>query len=47
MGYAPHLLALLTNTAIGLFVHRGHTNLPRAQRTFAYQFDKALACLAA
>lgn len=47
MGHAPHLLALLNNTAIGLFVHRGETNLPQAQRAFDYQFDKALATLAA
>ncbi len=47
LGHAPHVLALLNNTAIGLFVHRGETNLPRAQRAVDYQFDKALACLAA
>jgi len=47
MGHAPHLLALLNNTSIGLFVHRGETHLPRAQRTFDYQFDQALARLAA
>jgi predicted transposase YbfD/YdcC len=47
MGHAPHLLALLNNTAIGLLAHQGENNLPRAQRTFDYQFDKALAHLAA
>ena len=47
MGHAPHLLALLNNTAIGLIARRGQNNLPRAQRTFDYQFDKALALLAA
>ena len=46
MGHAPHLLALLNNTAIGLLIGRGQDNLPRAQRTFDYQFDKALASLA-
>lgn len=46
MGHAPHLLALLNNTAIGLLIGRGQDNLPRAQRTFDYQFDKALAGLA-
>jgi uncharacterized membrane-anchored protein YhcB (DUF1043 family) len=46
MGHAPHLLALLNNTAIGLLIARGQDNLPRAQRTFDYQFDKALTSLA-
>jgi predicted transposase YbfD/YdcC len=46
MGHAPHLLALLNNTAIGLLARLGQGNLPRAQRTFDYQFDKALALLA-
>jgi hypothetical protein len=47
MGYVPHLLALLNDIAIGLMGSRGENSLPRAQRTFAYQFDKALATLAA
>jgi predicted transposase YbfD/YdcC len=47
MGHAPHLMALLNNTAIGLLAHQGEHNLPRAQRTFDYQFDKALALLVA
>lgn len=47
MGHAPHLLAWLNNTAIGLFRRQGETNLPHAQRTFEYQFDRALAGLAA
>jgi hypothetical protein len=47
MGHAPHVLALLNNTAIGLMARRGETNLPHAQRTFSYQFDKALAHMAA
>jgi predicted transposase YbfD/YdcC len=42
MGHAPHVLALLNNTAIGLMARRGETNLAHAQRTFSYQFDKAL-----
>jgi hypothetical protein len=46
MGHAPHLLAILNNTALGLFARRGETNLPHAQRRFAYQFDRALARLA-
>ncbi|GHO68791.1 hypothetical protein KSC_076830 [Ktedonobacter sp. SOSP1-52] len=47
MGHAPHVLALLNNTAIGLMARRGKTNLPHAQRTFSYQFDKALSKVAA
>jgi hypothetical protein len=47
MGHAPHMLAILNNTALGLFARQGETNMPQAQRTFAYQFDLALARLAA
>ena len=46
MGHAPHVVALLNNTAWGVFARQGETNLPQAQRTFAYQFDRALAKLA-
>ena len=46
MGHAPQVLAILNNTAWGLFARQGETNLPHAQRTFAYQFDRALARLA-
>jgi predicted transposase YbfD/YdcC len=45
MGNAPHVLALLNNTAIGLMNRPGQTHLPRAQRAFDYQFDRALALL--
>jgi predicted transposase YbfD/YdcC len=47
MGHAPHLLAMLNNTAIGLFALHGEKKLPHAQRHFAYQLDRALARLAA
>lgn len=47
LGRAPHLLALLNNTVIGLFRLQGESNLPQAQRTFDYQFDHALARLLA
>jgi len=47
MGHAPHLLALLNNTVIGLFRRQGESNLPQAQRTFDYHFDRALARLVA
>ncbi len=47
MGHALHVLPILNNTALGLFARRGETNLPHAQRRFVYQFDHALAWLAA
>jgi predicted transposase YbfD/YdcC len=46
MGHAPHVLAILNNTALGLFARQGETNLPHAQRTFAYQFDRTFTRLA-
>ena len=46
LGHAPQILAILNNTAWGLFARQGETNLPHAQRTFAYQLDRALARLA-
>ena len=46
LGHAPHVLALLTNTALGLFARRGESHLPHAQRTFAYDVDRPLARLA-
>jgi hypothetical protein len=42
MGHAPHLLAVLNNTALELLSRQGETNIARARRKFAYQFDKAL-----
>jgi predicted transposase YbfD/YdcC len=47
MGHAPHVLALLNNTVLGLLLTAGKTNTAHARREFAYQFDKALATLAA
>lgn len=47
MGSAPHVLALLNNTAIGLLGHFPQEYLPGAQRIFDYQFDRALATLVA
>jgi len=46
MGQAPHLLALLNNTAWGLFARNGATNLAHARREFSYQLDTALHDLA-
>jgi len=45
MGHAPHLLAVLNNTALGLFARQGVTNVAEARREFAYQVDKALHSL--
>jgi hypothetical protein len=45
MGHAPHSLAILNNTALGVLARQGETNLPQAQCTFASQFDRALALL--
>lgn len=47
MGHAPQVVAILNNTALGLFARQGETHVPQAQRTFAYQFDRALARLPA
>lgn len=38
MERAPHLLAVLNNTACGLLEHFGATNLAHARRKFDYQF---------
>ncbi len=46
LGQAPHLLALLNNTAWGLLARNGATNLAHARRAFSYQLDKALHDLA-
>jgi predicted transposase YbfD/YdcC len=46
MGHAPHLLAMLNNTAWGLLARNGARNLAQARRAFSYQFDKALHLLA-
>jgi hypothetical protein len=47
LGHAPHLLAMLNNTVVGLMARQGSTNLAELRREFAYQFDQALAALAA
>ena len=46
MGYAPHLLAMLNNTAWGLLARHGTSNLAHARRELSYQLDKALHALA-
>jgi len=45
-GHAPHLLAVLNNTALGLLARQGVTNVAEARREFAYQVDTALHPLA-
>ena len=47
MGQAPHLLAILNNTAVGLLARQQRSNLAEARRELAYQLDKALAALVA
>jgi predicted transposase YbfD/YdcC len=46
-GSAPQVLAALNNTVIGIVAQTGERNLPAAQRTFAYAFDRMLAQLTA
>ena len=45
MKHAPHMLAVLNNIPLGLFARQAQPHVARARRTFAYQFDKALASL--
>jgi predicted transposase YbfD/YdcC len=45
MKHAPHLLAVLNNIVLGLFTRQAQSDVASARRTFAYQFDKALASL--
>jgi len=45
MGQAPHLLAMLNNTAWGLLARHGTSNLAQARRELSYQLDKALHAL--
>jgi predicted transposase YbfD/YdcC len=46
MGHAPHVLAMLNNTAWGLLARNGTSNLAHARRELSYQLDKALHALA-
>ncbi len=45
MGQAPHTLATLNNTVLGLFARHGQQNLPAAQRRFCYHLERALVRL--
>ncbi len=46
LGHAPHVLAILNNTVLGLLARQGITNVAHARREFAYQFELALLALA-
>ena len=42
-GWAPHVLATLNNTVVSLAAQHGWDNLAKAQREFAYCWDRAFA----
>ncbi len=42
-GWAAHVLASLNNTVVSLAAQHGWHNLPKAQREFAYWWDRAFA----
>ncbi len=46
-GRAPQVLAALNNTVVSLVAHHGWDNLAKAQREFAYGWDRACAQRAA
>jgi len=45
MGHAPHPLAALNNTVLGLLARHAQQNVPSAQRSFSYHLERALAAL--
>jgi predicted transposase YbfD/YdcC len=45
MGHAPHTLAALNNTVLGLFARHRQQNVAAAQRRFNYHLERALARL--
>jgi hypothetical protein len=45
IGHAPHTLAALHNVVLGLLARHGQRNVPKAQRSFSYQLERALARL--
>ena len=47
MGSAPHMLAILTNTVVGLIARQGRTNLAEARSECTYQVERAFASPAA
>jgi predicted transposase YbfD/YdcC len=47
MGHAPHLLAILNNTVVGLVARQGSPNLAEARREFAYHLERAFSSPAA
>lgn len=42
IGHAPHTLAALNNTVLGLYARQRQHNVPSAQRAFSYHFERAL-----
>ncbi len=44
-GHAPHTLAALNTTVVGLFARHQRPNVPTAQRRFSYQLERALGRL--
>jgi predicted transposase YbfD/YdcC len=42
LGHAPHTLAALNNTVLGLFARHKQRNVPAAQRRFSYHLERAL-----
>jgi predicted transposase YbfD/YdcC len=44
-GHAPHTLATLNNTVLGLVARHQRHNVPTAQRTLSYHLERALARL--
>ena len=42
-GQAPHVLAILNHSVVGLVARQGTTNLAEARREFAYHHERALA----
>ncbi len=44
-GHAPHTLAALNNTVLGLFARHNQRNVPKAQRSLSYHLERALARL--
>lgn len=45
IGQAPHTLAALNNTVMGLFARHQQRHVPSAQRAFNYRFERVLAHL--
>jgi hypothetical protein len=42
MGHAPHVLAVISNLALGLFMRLGYTSAPGARRHLVDHLDEAV-----